>query len=100
MNNETKKAITLEELEAEYAMRMAKCEAMRLQIEKNKREEEYRKKAQLALEKESREKLIEAKEQELITLIKDYINDYGTYSKRITNRSDDDLFSYLYHLFF
>jgi hypothetical protein len=100
MNNETKKAITLEELEAEYAKRMAKCETMRLQIEKKKREAEDRKRAQLALEKESREQLIEAKEQELMTLIKDYINDYGTYSKRITNRSDDDLFSYLYHLFF
>lgn len=99
MDNEAKKEMTLEELEAEYAKKMAKCESMRLQIEKKKREDEDRKKAQLALEKEKRKKVIEEKEKELVVLIRDYIKDYGAYGINHTDENND-VFSYLYHLFF
>ena len=99
MDNEAKREMTLEELEAEYAKKMAKCESMRLQIEKKKREDEDRKKAQLALEKEKRKKVIEEKEKELVALIRDYIKDYGAYGMKC-NEENNDVFSYLYHLFF
>lgn len=99
MENEAKKELTIEELEAEYAKKMAKCESMRLQIEKKKREDEDRKKAQLVLEKEKRKKVIEEKEKELVELIRDYIKDYGAYGMKC-NEENNDVFSYLYHLFF
>lgn len=99
MENEAKREMTLEELEAEYAKKMAKCETMRLQIEKKKKEEDDRKKAQLGLEKEKRKKVIEEKEKELIALVRDYIKDYGSYGLKHTEENND-VFSYLYHLFF
>ena len=99
MEETGKREMTLAELEAEYAKKMAKCETMRLQIEKKKKEEEDRKKAQIGLEKEKRKKVIEEKEKELAGLIRDYIKDYGTYALNHTDENDD-VFSYLYHLFF
>lgn len=99
MENEAKREMTLEELEVEYAKKMAKCETMRLQIEKKKKEEDDRKKAQLGLEKEKRKKVIEEKEKELIGLVRDYIKDYGAYGINHTDENND-VFSYLYHLFF
>lgn len=100
MNDEAKREMTLEELEAEYAKKMAKCENMRLQIEKKKQEEDDRKKAQLALDKDKRKKVIEEKEKELSGLIREYIKDYGSFNTHYRSDDDKDVFSYLYHLFF
>jgi hypothetical protein len=100
MNNEIKREMTLEELEAEYAKKMAKCENMRLQIEQKKREEDDRKKAQLALDKEKRKNIIDEKEKELAGLIREYIKDYGSFNTHYYSDDERDVFSYLYHLFF
>ena len=99
MDNEAKREMTLEELEAEYAKKIAKCETMRIQIEKKKKEEADKKKAQIAIDKENRKKIIEEKEKELIGLVRDYIKDYGAYGINHTDENND-VFSYLYHLFF
>lgn len=99
MEDKAKREMTLEELETEYAKKMAKCESMRLQIEKKKREEDDRRKAQLALDKEKRKKVIEEKEKELVVLIREYIKDYGAYGMRC-DEENNDVFSYLYNLFF
>ena len=96
MGNETKRQLTIEELETKYAKMMAECERVHQNIEQMKQDEADRKKALLALEKEQRTKAIEEKEEELVNMIREYIKDYGAYK---TNH-DNDAFSYLYHLFF
>ena len=93
------KEMTLKELEMEHAKMLAECEKVRQKIEQKQKEEDDRKKAQLGLEKEKRQKAIEEKEKELISLVRDYIKDYGSYGMK-RNEDNDDVFSYLYHLFF
>ena len=58
-----------------------------------------RKQEELARTKEARKKEIELKEKELCALKRSYIKDYGSYSAT-RNADDDELFPYLYHLFF
>ena len=92
MDNEAKREMTLDELEAKY-------KELGEVITKKKAEEEKRKQEELAHTKEARRKEIELKEKELCALKRSYIKDYGSYSA-IRNTDDDELFPYLYHLFF
>lgn len=91
MDNEVKREMTLDELEARY-------KELGEVITKKKAEEEKRKKEELARTKESRRKEIEQKEKELCELKRNYIKDYGSYTA-VRNVKDED-FPYLYHLFF
>ena len=92
MDNEAKREMTLDELEAKY-------KELGEVITKKKAEEEKRKQEELAHTKEARRKEIELKEKELCALKRSYIKDYGSYSAT-RNADDDELFPYLYHLFF
>lgn len=84
---DTKREMTIEELEKEYA----KITEERLNIEKilkqKKQEEEDRKVAQLTLEKERRKKEVDEALDNYRTLANAYIRDYGSYST-ITTSSD------------
>ena len=91
MDNEVKREMTLDELEAKY-------KELGEVITKKKAEEEKRKKEELAHTKESRRKEIEQKEKELCELKRNYIKDYGSYTA-VRNVADEE-FPYLYHLFF
>lgn len=92
MDNEAKREMTLDELEAKY-------KELGEVITKKKAEEEKRKQEELAHTKEARRKEIELKEKELCALKRSYMKDYGSYST-IRNTDDDELLPYLYHLFF
>lgn len=92
MDNEAKKEMTLEELEDMY-------KELGEKIAKEKTKEEKRKQEELARTKEARKKEIELKEKELCELKRSYIKDYGSYSA-VRNTDNDELFPYLYHLFF
>ena len=92
MDNEAKREMTLDELEAKY-------KELGEVITKKKAEEEKRKQEELARTKEARKKEIELKEKELCALKRSYIKDYGSYSAT-RNTDYDELFPYLYHLFF
>ena len=91
MDNEVKREMTLDELEAKY-------KELGEVIIKKKAEEEKRKKEELAHTKESRRKEIEQKEKELCELKRNYIKDYGSCTA-VRNVENKD-FPYLYHLFF
>lgn len=91
MDNEVKREMTLDELEAKY-------KELGEVITKKKAEEAKRKKEELAHAKESRRKEIEQKEKELCELKRNYIKDYGSYTA-VRNVGNED-FPYLYHLFF
>ena len=91
MDNEVKREMTLDELEAKY-------KELGEVITKKKAEDEKRKKEELAHAKESRRKEIEQKEKELCELKRNYIKDYGSYTA-LRNVENED-FPYLYHLFF
>ncbi len=91
MDNEAKREMTLDELEAKY-------KELGEVITKKKAEEEKRKQEELAYTKEARKKEIELKEKELCELKRNYIKDYGGYTA-VRNLKDED-FPYLYHLFF
>ena len=84
---------TIEEMEAEY-------KALGEKIKKQKQAEAAKKQARLESEKEQRKKIIEDKEKELSGLIRDYIRDYGCYCSTKYPDKNEDVFSYLYHLFF
>ena len=59
MKNDEKREMTIEELEAEYKKVSEQYDALGTQIKKKRQEEEDRKKAQLAIEKDARYKEIE-----------------------------------------
>ena len=91
MDNEVKREMTLDELEAKY-------KELGEVITKKKAEEEKRKQEELAYTKEARKKEIELKEKELCELKRSYIKDYDDYAS-IKDAIESD-FPYLYHLFF
>lgn len=96
---EFKEEKSLEELKKELETAQKAYAAMQDIVNKREAEEKQKKRAELALEKEKRKKVIEEKEEELVNLIHDYIKDYGSY-KTYRNANYDDIFSHLYHLFF
>ena len=85
-----KRELTIEELEAQY-------KALGEQLSKKKKDEETKRKAQLALEKEVRKKEIEETEKRYCELIKAYRKDYGNYYIERTCNDGDD-FNALKHL--
>ena len=84
---ENKKAITVEELKKQYEEAKQNCETLGEQLKIAQKEEEDRKKAQLALEKENRKKEVDNAFKNYVELLKKYIEDYGSYC---TSTSDDN----------
>lgn len=98
---ELKREKTLEELKKEFEIAQNEYNVLKETIKQKEAEEAKKKEAALAAEKTTRKKNIEEKEKELAGLIADYIKDYGSYNYYSDGRdSDEDIFSYLYHLFF
>lgn len=95
-----KREMTIEELEAEYKKVSEQYDNLGAQIKKKKQEEEDRKKAQLAIEKDARYKEIEEVGKHLNELIKDYTRDYGSFSfSRRSLNNDDPIFRLPYWFF-
>ena len=92
-----KKELTIEELKAQY-------EALGEQIAKRQKEEEDRKKAKLALEKDSRHKEIEEVAKRYCELVKAYQKDYGRYYYCAASNTYDnaglDIMSRLWNMIF
>lgn len=94
-----KKELTIEELEAQY-------KALGEQLTKRKKEEEDRKQAKLALEKDSRHKEIEEVAKHYCELVKAYQKDYGCYYYCATEtnsthgNTDFDIMSRLWNTIF
>ena len=85
-----KKELTVEELTKACTEAKESWEALCEQLNKVKQEEEDRKRAQLALEKESRKKAVDDAYEHYNKLLKDYIKDYGAYA--MTLDPDDGWF--------
>lgn len=86
-----KKELTIEELEAQY-------KALGEQIAKKKKDEEDKRKAKLALEKEARTREIEEAEKHYRELVKAYQKDYGYYYCSAARTCSDADFVSLKHL--
>ena len=77
-----KKDFTIEELVQAYEEAKTNCEALRTKIEQVKQEEEDRRKAELALEKESRKKEVDEALKHYNELLRAYLTDYGAYHSK------------------
>ena len=84
-----KKSINIEELKKQYEEAKNNFETLGEQLKKAKQEEEDRKKAQLALEKEARKSEVSEAWDNYSKLLKAYIKDYGSYTKITSSKSDD-----------
>lgn len=102
MNEDTKKELTIEELEEQYKKTEEQYKVLGNQLKQKKKEEEDRKQKQLSLEKETRYKEIEEASDHLNQLIKNYTKDYGSFSfkRSYSKDNEDDLSSYLWRWFF
>lgn len=84
---DTKREMTIEELEKEYAKITEERQNIEKALKQKKQEEEDRKVVQLALEKEKRKKEVDEAFDNYRTLINAYLRDYGSYSTT-TSTSD------------
>ena len=84
-----KKDLTIEELTKAYEEAKSNYNTIGEQLKKAKQEEEDRKKAQLALEKEARKSEVSEAWDNYSKLLKAYIKDYGSYTKITSSKSDD-----------
>ena len=82
---DTKKEMTIEELEKELAEVTSKKQLITEQLEKKKQDEEDRRVAQLALDKEKRKKEVDEAYENYITLADAYARDYGSCSTVTSN---------------
>ena len=85
-----KKSINIEELKKQCEEAKNNFETLNEQLKKAEQEEEARKQAKLALEKEARAKEIDAAYDKYYELLSAYVKDYGIYSKnsKVNNFSD------------
>lgn len=98
-----KREMTIEELEKQVSEMKEQYEDLNKKLKQKKQDEENRKKAQLAAEKDTRYKEIEEVSKHLNQLIADYTKDYGRFSFTRSYSNNDDYkysFPYLYHWFF
>lgn len=84
----TKREMTIEELEKEYAKITEERQNLEKVLKQKKQDEEDRKIAQLAFEKEKRKKEVDEAFEKYYTLIKEYVRDYGSYSTTTSNTVD------------
>jgi antirestriction protein len=74
-----KKDYTIEELRKMYADSLKESKTIGEMLRQKEKDEEDRKKAQLALEKETRKKEVDEALENFRNLVNAYIKDYGTY---------------------
>lgn len=86
-----KKDMTIEEMKQQLAESQQKTDELRNKLKKAIQDEEDRKQAQLALEKANRHKEVEEAHDTYYSLLKAYINDYGSY-QTISSTENDNWF--------
>lgn len=91
--------MNIEELKKQCLEAEKNYKTIHEQLIKAEKEEEDKKKAELALEKEARKKEIEEAEKHYHSLIVAYIKDYGSYSATRSYDHDDDFLGFR-HWFF
>ena len=96
MNNEVKREATLEELEKELNELEDRQDALKELIKKKRHEESERKKAQLALEKDARQKEIEDTYKTLKQLVDSYVKNYGSFEIKQSYADNDNLWRLLF----
>ena len=74
-----KKDFTIEELKKMYEDSLKESDTLGEMLRQKEQEEEDRKRAELALQKETRKKEIDEVLEKYNKLVQDYIKDYGTY---------------------
>ena len=84
--------MTIEDMRKQLQEAQKRADELRENLNKAVQEEEDRKKAQLALEKENRKKEVDEAYENYNTLLKAYIKDYGTYSNITTSSTDSTWF--------
>ena len=77
---DVKKEMTIEELEKEYTKITEERQLIAERLQKKRQEEEDRRIAQLALEKENRKKELDTALENAKELLQKWIEDYGPYS--------------------
>ena len=82
-----KKDLTIEELTKQCEEAKKNFETLSEQLKKAKKEEQERREAQLALEKETRKKEVDDALANYRTLVNAYIKDYGVYESITTASS-------------
>ena len=83
--------VDIEKLKKQAEDAKKNYEIIQERLKKAIQDEEDRKKAQLALEKENRHKEVEEAHDTYYSLLKAYINDYGSY-QTISSTENDDWF--------
>lgn len=81
-----KKILTTEELKRQCEEAKKNYEVLNEQLKKAEQEEEDRKRAQLALEKETRKKEVDDALEKYRTLMNAYIRDYGIYTGAVRTK--------------
>lgn len=94
-----KKDLTIEELKQACEEAKQKFETLSEQLQKAQQEEEEKREAQLALEKEARKTEVDEAFNNYVKLLKTYIKDYGPY-KIVTSPDDSDWFPNVFKSFF
>lgn len=89
-----KKELTIEELKKQCEEAKENFESLNERLEKAVQEEERRKKAELAFEKENRKKELDDAITNAKDLLEAYIKDYGTYSSEYNSNDLISLFKY------
>jgi hypothetical protein len=92
--SEPTREMTIEELEAQYDEMNEQRKRLAAKIKMKKREEEERKVAQLALDKEKRKEEVDKACEKFLELRKAYMRDYGSY-----NYTTDDGYTSLFDIF-
>lgn len=82
-----KKSINVEELTKQYEEAKKNFENLGVELRLAQKEEEERRKAQLALEKETRKKEVDDALENCRTLVNAYIKDYGSYRTITTSHN-------------
>ena len=97
MKNDEKRELTIEELTKQCNEARDAFEKLNDVLQKRKQEEKDREKAQLALEKQTRNKEVENALDNYRSLLKAYIKDYGTFE---TTSTTNDYEPFFYHKYF
>ena len=87
---------TLEQLKAEYEQAQKAFNDKKAEIEKQEAEATERKKAKLALEKNNRKEEIKKAKRYYLDLVKQYLDDYGSYEDSCQYEDGDDFLSFLF----
>lgn len=93
---ETNESKTLEQLQKELEQAQEAFDAAKKLAEQKEKEEVELKTAKLAAEKDKRKEEIRAAEQHYRALVKQFIEDYGSYSATRSYDEDDDILSVIF----